>query len=331
MNTPPSSSRRRLRARFFSAAALAALLVAAPEARAQLCWGTNCPPPRPAQGSAGGNAGGNAGAGAQGGTRGTVVWDPWTGKWIPQVVIQGQGQAGAGAQGQASGHAQGQLPQPPPPPPPPPASPPPPPPPPSWPAPPVPPPQVELAPPAPDYGGGLGTGYDFRPYLGVGGCLGVQFGFSDPVRFLTCARARLQLWQHVGFGLDLTYSFGADDYEDDYVKIAPEHRAYRHELLAFPYVSLHPVYQEFSPFLRVGPNLGVAPMLGDGWSETRSYLGVHGGFGFDIEAGKHANTTFDVVAFQVWRLDDSLRPDGRKGLGGWGVQMHLSVSYLFLL
>ncbi|WP_437504977.1 hypothetical protein [Sorangium sp. So ce1099] len=321
MNTTPSSSRRRLRARLFAAAALAALLATAPEASAQLCWGTNCPPPRPAQGSAGGNAGGNAGAGAQGGARGTVVWDPWTGKWIPQVVIQGEGQAGAGAQGQASGHAQGQIPQPPPPPPPP--------------SPPPPPLQPAPTPaPTPHYSGGGGGSwtYRFRPYLGVGGCIGFQVGIADEeVRFLQCARVRLQPWAHVGFGVDGTYTLGTDDAENSGQPLPPELEAYRHEFYAWPYLSIHPFGSQMSPYLRLGANIGTAIMLGEGWSEDRSYLGGHAGLGFDANMTKHGIITMDILGFRVTRLDDLPRPDGREGRGGWGVQMRLTVSYAFLL
>ncbi|WP_437841944.1 hypothetical protein [Sorangium sp. So ce1153] len=316
MNTTPSSLRR-LRARLCAAAAVAALLAAAPEARAQLCWGTNCPPPRPAQGSAGGNAGGNAGAGAQGGTRGTVVWDPWTGKWIPQVVIQGQ--AGAGAQGQASGHAQGQIPPPPPPPSPP------------------PPPPIQPAPtpaPTPRYSGGGGEiwTYRFRPYLGVGGCIGFQLGIADEeVRFLQCARVRLQPWPYVGFGVDGTYTLGADDEMSSGQPLPPELEAYRHEFYAWPYLSIHPFGSRMSPYVRLGANIGTAILLGEGWSEDRSYLGGHAGLGFDATMTKHGIVTMDILGFRVTRLDDLPRPDGREGRGGWGMQMRLTVSYAFLL
>jgi len=140
---------------------------------------------------------------------------------------------------------------------------------------------------------------------------------------------RLQPWAHVGFGVDGTYTLGADDKASP--EIPAELQAYRHEFHAWPYISIHPFGSQMSPYLRLGPNLGTAIMLGDGWSEDRSYIGGHAGLGFDANMTKHGIVTVDILGFRVARLDDLPRPDGAEGRGGWGMQMHVTVSYAFLL
>ncbi|WP_437319588.1 hypothetical protein [Sorangium sp. So ce385] len=310
----PSGSRRLL----VGAASAAALLAAAPSAQAQICWGSSCP-------QAGANAGGKAGGGAQGTGRGTVVWDPFSGQWIPQVTGQAQGNAGGQAQGNAG--AQASAPAPPRPPPPPPQP---------WSPPPLPPPQVTPlpppAPPPPPYtspsGGGSGSGYSFEPYFQLAACGGLQIGIADAPepRGLTCLEQRLRPMAFLGIGNDFTYSFGNDDY-----RIPGPLQAYRHEFGAMPHVSLHLWTGGFSPYLRAGPNIHVARMLADGWAETRTYLGGHGGFGLEFLKPGSMTGAFELVVFGMARLDDQPRPDGAKDRGGHGVQLRLSFGYTFLL
>lgn len=271
-----------IRAASASAALLAALL-AAPEARAQICIGLNCAP----QGSGSGNAGAN-GAG-QGGARGTVVWDPLSGKWVPQVNLEGQAgaNAGAGAQGQVS--------------------------------------QAGPAPgPPPRRAGRRRRALTFKHHLALGGCAGFQMGIADPEpRLLTCIRARWQPSRYLGVGLDLTYSLGEDD-----AGIPPALHVYRHELAAWPNLTLHAGYfGGFSPYLRVGPTAAMAPSESPYWSGTRTYLGYHFGVGFHIGLARHVAMDIEHLGFRLDRLDDLPYPDGAVTPGGWGMQMRMSVSF----
>ena len=81
-----------------------------------------------------------------------------------------------------------------------------------------------------------------------------------------------------------------------------------------------------------GKNIStVAPILGDGWSETRSYLGGHAGIGFEAIEQNGISAALEFVSFVVARLDGSDRPDGAEGRGGFGFQIRLAVGYAWSL
>jgi hypothetical protein len=149
---------------------------------------------------------------------------------------------------------------------------------------------------------------------------------SPEGRFLMCLRLRLQPGKHVGFGNDFTYSIGDDDY-----RIPEPLQAYRHEVGAMPFVTFHAFHQGFTPYLRVGPHVSLARMVAEEWRETRTYIGGHGGIGFEVVEPSGVTGAFEVLGFAMARLDDSPRPDGAEDRGGYGVQLRLSVGYAFWL
>ena len=100
-----------------------------------------------------------------------------------------------------------------------------------------------------------------------------------------------------------------------------------------PHVSIHLYSGGFAPYFRAGANVTVARMLADDWTETRTYVGGHGGFGLELLKPGGMTGAFEMLFFSVMRLDDMPRPDGATAeeRGGWGVQLRFSLGYAFLL